>query len=269
MERLKNARQMTKFVTPIAICLRFLRSATILVMGMAVVIFCVPKLAHGQVTIQGTYDITFDPQPVTPNMTVNINPCSSNTGRTGTGTCSWPPTSESWPEPSFEFCVEAPYNTTAYNVSWTMNTDYVDTHYGAAGYHNTTSQSKTLSGNSCFFPATSDDQPYGGSVIVQAVARPANSCSGGVTGTLSFDIWGVNQNNEAQLKPAAENYNSSILNGAGWFLPYLIGRESRDVNAGVTGVQFKLSNGHPLWGSPDGRGVMQVDRYKHPTDFID
>lgn len=152
-----------------------------------------------------------------------------------------------------------------------MNTDYVDTHYPypAGGYQNTTSQSKTLSGNNCFFPATSDDQPYGGHVIVQAVARLANSCNGGVTGTLIFDIWGVNQNNQAQLKPDADDYNSSILNGAGWFLPYLIGYESFDVTADITGVQFKPSNGHPLWGSPDGRGVMQVDRTELPGDFTD
>ena len=252
-------------------------TAVILLLGLSL---CCPRIAQSQVIVQGVFNSNAGQQLLNPynqanvlsSLTPLINPCTSDNYNVGVN-CAWPINSQQWPLPQLSFHVEAPYNTSAYNVTWYLATGYTDPCWlstrtpcpdGATPY------------NIGFSGSTTGDQPwsptlqlYGselaGSVSVQALVKPTNSCGNGVTGKLAFYVWGVNQDPQAQLKYAAQNVNNEALSGEAWFLPIMIGREShgRQFKAGQT----TADRGHPTYGPPDGIGVIQVDRVKHSQYF--
>jgi hypothetical protein len=234
--------------------------------------------ALGQVIVQGTFYANSGQQLLNPSNKANavstitplINPCPTSSGYTGTG-CSWPITlseTKQWPDPDIVFTVEAPYNTTAYNVTWKMTVTYSDPcalNSAVCNKHvvpaDNLQYSSTAPGNQTWSPfLTTSGTEFIGSAKVEADVKSANSCNHGVIGTLSFEVWGVNQNS-SQTGGAANAANSSYLANQGWFLPYMIAQES------LGGLQFKTSNGHPLWGPPDGIGIMQIDRVVNPQYY--
>src|SRR5579864_584155 len=246
------------------------------VMGFSLV---AAERAQCQVIVQGVFHSNSGDQLLNPNNQANfaatitplINSCPTNSGFSGTN-CSWPITAtetNQWPDPDFAFSVEPPYNTSAYNVTWSMVTRWTDPCAAkncAPGIvsSDTVSFSATLPGDQSWSPFLSPSLPannqFGGSVAVQAQVKSANSCTNAVTGKLTFQVLGANPDPQAQVSFAAAEWNSGILGGAGWFLPNLIGQESK-------GLQFSVNTGRPTFGAPDGNGIMQVDRKVIPQCY--
>jgi hypothetical protein len=229
-----------------------------------VLVFLQGITARAQVIIQGTYDSNTGNQLLNPNNAANytstviplINPCQTASSTYQGQTCAWPINSKQWPEPQFTFSVEAPYNTTSYDITWYLDSSYKD----KAGFANTTSQSTVLAGNQSWSP-TWNSHEFGGSVAVKAEARTTTECKGGIAGTLNFNIWGANQAASPQLQDAAAQYS------APWFMPNIIAQESGGLQFGYYSKGAFHSDKQPIWGAPDGIGVMQVDREPNPSYF--
>lgn len=237
------------------------RNSALLLLGAMALSFYGSVPVQAQVIIQGIWHSNTGDQLLNPSDNANyassitplINPCTSNTVDYRGSDCAWPIDSAEWPEPSLEFYVEAPYNTSAYTIIWQLAANYKD----RANINNPQSQSATLSGSQPWTPNW-NNREFGGSVAIRAQVKSSNSCSG-LIGNLTFAIWGVNQDAGAQLRYAAQQTNSLQLGGAAWFLPNLIAVESGGLQFGYYSGGFHSSK-QPLWGPPDGIGVMQVDR---------
>jgi len=232
------------------------RSRCSLIAILAVLYCATTDRANAQIVVLGSYNNTSSGAvQLNPGALANyastvvplINPCTTQSGYKGSG-CVWPVNSKQWPDPQFSFTVAAPYNTTTYTVEWQMVVKYTDDGKYA---NSVTVGSTTLPGNQTFSP-TFNAQAYGGSAEVQAYVTNAR-CTFKATGKLTFYIWGSNQDPTIQLKPTVAQYSTSTFGTSIWFLTYLLAQESG-------GLQFKTKNGHPVWGSPDGIGVSQVDR---------
>ncbi len=195
---------------------------------------------------------------------VLINPCdppsgwpSTNFNATDCNLYSITSMSVDYPMPDLTFTVGSPYNTSAYNVDWQFTSSFTDRAALQANRDDPEAYGSPLPGDQPFqfnWPyEASPGKTIGGSVTVTAVVY---SCSTEVaTGSIGFHILGANQ--DQTLTDAEEN----SIEGPYWFFPYILYVES--VKSGE-GLQFFASTGHPLWGKPDGNGVMQIDRTEDP-----
>ncbi len=146
----------------------------------------------------------------------------------------------------------------AASIDWSIDVDYLD----QAGYKPYDSVSATQRVGYVWSPSWGGDSA-GGTAAVKADFYDCHNNSVG-SASFSFSIEGVSQT-KTQTDSA---YGSS----APWFFPYIIGDESCG-----TGYQFAPSQlsscmssenktGDPLWGSPDGIGVAQIDMTAHFDD---
>ncbi|MGH9475299.1 MAG: hypothetical protein ACRD1C_03080 [Terriglobales bacterium] len=180
-----------------------------------------------------------------------------------------------------------------YTVQWSINATYEDkcndtgfkvlppnpcpSSGGFLNYINPGDSS--LAGGANFNPDIVNSS-YGGMVKVTAAVyyTPGQGGSGGCTGSnqvgtaeILFQVAGKTQS-EAQT-------DSAVPSNAPWFARQILAYESSGRGCGATagenffGQQF-FDNVHgcgnpgmPFWGSPDGIGVMQLDRTEQPSYF--
>jgi hypothetical protein len=243
---------------------------------------CLPMMAQSSpVVIQGVFSSNSGDQLLNPNDSPNaaspitplINPCASSNGFTGTN-CSWPITldeTKQWPDPDLSFSVEAPYNTSAYNVTWKMTTTFSDdcvlSHCNATIHPMTVTFTSTTTGDQSWSPFQSNPLPsnteFGGGVVVQAQVKSAISCANAQTGTLTFKVLGVNPDVQNQTAPAVAESSVGRFGRTIWFLPNLINQESG-------GRQINPNSGRPQAGSTgdgDDNGLMQISRSRMPKYY--
>lgn len=231
--------------------------------------------------------------------TVYINPClqmgSGNTGidcLTASGT---PVASPNFPEPAISFSVSSPYNQPNYAVSWALSESWQDECKGSVesgiykapnpchvvggvqvGFVNGWSayqggSGQDVPGNEPWVISWNGVGPLGGTVVVSATIY--SQCNPPVIAaqpSATFYIWGANPTKneyDAQGVNANEVLVSSAMDNAvggtpPWYLHQIMVLESDQEE-----WQFfseGSTQGWPRWGSPDGIGLMQIDRTQNP-----
>lgn len=147
---------------------------------------------------------------------------------------------------------------TCTHVQWTITVSYTD----PDGFGTSYSGSATTSpGSSDWAVQWTDDA--GGTATVTAILYDCSGQQVGNSASFTFYIWGRQQ---------SQDQVHANEGGMPWFTGSMISVEScygDDQFAPSTGFCNDPSNvaGQPLWGSPDGIGLMQPDRSRNPEVF--
>jgi hypothetical protein len=186
--------------------------------------------------------------------TVYINPCLlMQTGNTGTD-CAWPIQSGAFPMPQMSFSVSGVSSSKF--IQWYFSSMWID----KGGYPNPFNWAVTLPGGVAFTPSFPPGG-VGGSVEVSAYVPPSK-CGGAQQNLyFSFYVWGANPAYSSNQNKTMID-NALVQNGAPpWYAAQILVMESNQ-----TEWQF-FNTGRPVWGKPDGIGVMQIEREYQGQDF--